>query len=42
MAAILQMIFSDALSWMKSFAFWLELKFVPTGPIKKQNQQWFR
>ena len=36
--AILQTIFSDAFSWMKSFIFWLikikiSLKFVPKGPI---------
>ena len=35
MAAILQTIFSDALSWIKSFAFLLKisLMFVPKGPF---------
>ena len=35
MAAILQMIFSDAVSLMKNFVFWLQnsLKFVLKGPI---------
>ena len=31
MAAVLQTIFSDAFSWMKSFLF--SLKFVPKDPI---------
>ena len=35
MAAFLQMIFSDAFSWMENFciSFKISLKFVPKGPI---------
>ena len=43
MAAILQTIFSDAFSWMKSFCILIKisLKFVPKGLIDN-NQAWFR
>ena len=33
MNAISQKTFSNAFSWMKMFEFWLDLKFVPKGPI---------
>ena len=33
MDAVLQTTFSDVFSWMKKYAIWISLKFVPKGAI---------